>query len=164
MLDFILIKGKGCKKNIPEAFEYLKKGCELKHDIGCTNGGIVSITQPEVHGDNKSAVVKQGMKMLETACLEHKNDKACFFLAGVHMGGVEGAVDRNIVEAYKMSLKSCELGNPQACANVSQMHVRGDGVQKNQQLAEVFRKRAIELQKEIKETQQPLTFGQGIPV
>lgn len=140
----------------------MKKGCEFKDEIGCTNAGIIATSSPEVQGNDRINVVNDGLKMLEKSCLEYKTDKACFFLSGVHLKGIEGVRPKNLAEAYRVSLLSCEYGNPYACANVSQMHARGEGAQKNEQLAETFKKRAIELEKGIKETQKQLLFGHGI--
>lgn len=140
----------------------MKKGCEFNDEIGCTNAGIVAATSPEVQGDDRAKVINDGLKMLDKACREYKTDKACFFLSGIYMKGIEGVVQKNLAEAYKLSLVSCEYGNPYACANVSQMHARGEGAQKNQELAETFKKRALELEREVKQVQRQITFGQGI--
>ena len=99
--------------------------------------------------------------MLHKAC-DLKNEKACFSLASIYMRGIEGVVKSDFVEAYKLNLKSCEYRNPYACANLSRMHERGEGAEKNPKLAQTFKERALELQKELTEIQQTLQFGQGI--
>ena len=77
--------------------------------------------------------------------------------------------------AYKYSIKACEQGyillviliyghtifhcqmlllrsficrNIFACANTSRMYHRGEGVEKNAELAEVYKKRVIEMEKQ----------------
>ncbi|OXU27670.1 hypothetical protein TSAR_003741 [Trichomalopsis sarcophagae] len=154
--------GKGCKKDMNDAFTYMKKGCEFNDEIGCTNAGILAVSSPEIQSNDRAKVINDGLKMLDKSCREYKTDKACFFLAGIYMSGIEGVVQKNLAEAYKLSLIACEHNNPYACANVSQMHARGEGAQKNEELAQTFKKRALELERELKSTQSGIKFGQGI--
>lgn len=140
----------------------MKKGCDLDDSTGCTNAGILSITNEKIQGDDKPGVVKSGIAMLTKAC-ENKTEKACFFLSGLYYRGVDNAIDKNMVQSYKFALKACEYGNPYACANVAQMHTRGEGgIEKNPKMAEIFKNRAIELEKDIKEYRRQIKFGQGI--
>ncbi|XP_043686640.1 cytochrome c oxidase assembly factor 7 homolog [Vespula pensylvanica] len=154
-----LIVGKGCKTDINEAYKYHQKACDLNNDNGCLHAGVLAITN-QIE-DDYSTQINKGVNMLKKACYQLHSEKACFFLSGVYMNGIENHVEKNFKEAYKLSLKSCEYGNPYACANVSQMHLRGDGVKKDSELAKIFQERADQLVKELKRSPS-LKFQQGI--
>jgi len=71
------------------------------------------------------------------------------------------AVSRDMKKAFDFAYKACELRNMYACANLSQMYARGDGVEKDKLLAEHFRKVAVTMQNEVKK-QNTLEFQQGL--
>lgn len=108
------------------------------------------------------------------------NGNACFYLSGMHIAGAEGpiasAIDsqplissssesklmkpkkqtndfiiqKDMAKAFTFTYKACELNNMYACANLSQMYARGEGTEQNPEKAEKFKKRANELQDEVK--------------
>lgn len=165
ILDNVLsVIGKGCEKDLPEAYKYLTKGCELNDEDGCVHAGILGTSKDNVGEMDRTTLIQASLKQLRKACDMFNSEKGCFYLSGIYLGGLNGAVEKNYKEAYKLSLKSCELGNPYACANISQMHARGDGVQKNDALAETFKKRATELYDELKNLKPELKFHEGIDV
>jgi len=45
--------------------------------------------------------------------------------------GIKDVCAKDMTEAFKYSLKACELGNLGGCVNVSQMYSKGDGTEKN---------------------------------
>ncbi|KAJ8950779.1 hypothetical protein NQ318_011272 [Aromia moschata] len=49
-----------------------------------------------------------------------------------------------------------------SCANLSQMYSKGDGVEKNSELSEQYKARALEIQKEL-QSNKTLTFQEGLP-
>ncbi|CAK9811426.1 Cytochrome c oxidase assembly factor 7 homolog [Anthophora plagiata] len=157
--DFRAI-GKGCEKNIKEAFKYMRKACDLDDSRGCLHSGVLAMG-PEELEPSKETRISMGIQYLKKAC-DLNQEKACFYLSGVYLKGVEGYVEKNLKEAYLLSLKSCEFGNPYACANVSLMHKKGDGVQQNTELAKSFRTKAEDLLNQIKKHQKQLKFHQGI--
>ncbi|XP_064556605.1 cytochrome c oxidase assembly factor 7 homolog [Drosophila montana] len=65
-------------------------------------------------------------------------------------------------KAFQFAHKACELSNMYACANLSQMYARGDGIEKNEKEAEKYRKLALEMQEEVKKQQETLSFKQGV--
>lgn len=112
-----------------------------------------------------------------------KNALACFYLSGMHISGVheknysESIMDssqppnsssadyiipKDMKKAFYFSQRACELGNMYACANLSQMYAKGDGVEKNEANAEKFKKLSLEMQDEVKKAQPALSFQQGI--
>lgn len=110
------------------------------------------------------------------------NGNACFYLSGMLISGAEGpiaiknkssellkssteknlpktvvkpkdfVIEKNMEKAFSFTYKACELKNMYACANLSQMYARGEGTEKNPENAEKFKKKAIELQEEMKNT------------
>ncbi|CAG5076540.1 Similar to Coa7: Cytochrome c oxidase assembly factor 7 homolog (Drosophila melanogaster) [Cotesia congregata] len=143
---------------------YVGVGCELGDGIGCVKAGLLATSPRYKFLDNRAEQVALGMKMLSKGCFEHDRDEGCFYLSGIFLGGLKDDVEPNLTEAYKLSIKSCEAGNPYACANLSQMHARGEGAEKNESLAELFKERALVLHKELKKVQKQIEFGQGIDV
>ncbi|CAK9801026.1 Cytochrome c oxidase assembly factor 7 homolog [Anthophora quadrimaculata] len=156
----IQVIGKECKKNVIEAFKYMQKACDLNEPRGCLHSGVLAMSSDELK-QSKEIRIPMGMQYLKKAC-DLNEEKACFYLSGIYLKGIEGYVEKNFKEAYLLSLKSCESGNPYACANISMMHKKGDGVQQNTELAKTFRTRAEYLLKEVKKHQKQLKFHQGI--
>ncbi|XP_053984756.1 cytochrome c oxidase assembly factor 7 homolog [Hylaeus volcanicus] len=157
--DYNLI-GRGCEKNIMEAYKYMTKGCDLNDGKGCYHAGAFAVSN-EVLEKDKATQIAHGMKMLKKAC-DADEEKACFQLSGILLSGIQGYVEKDFREAYKLSLKCCEFGNPFACANVSIMHRQGDGVQKNESIANAFKERAETLFAELKKQKKQLKFHEGI--
>lgn len=115
------------------------------------------------------------------------NGNACFYLSGMHISGAEGPiaskqtkplisssepttkkpekksneliVEKDMAKAFTFTYKACELKNMYACANLSQMYARGEGTEKNPEKAEIYKKKAIALQDEMKHSKQ-LMFQQ----
>ncbi|KYN36177.1 hypothetical protein ALC56_09478 [Trachymyrmex septentrionalis] len=158
--DFKVV-GKGCEKDIPTAYKYLSKGCELNDEYGCLHAGVLGISKADVGEKDRATQIHASAKYLKKAC-DMYSEKACFYLSCIYLEGLENFIKKDYKEAYKLSLKSCELGNPYACANLSQMHLRGEGAQKNPELATTFKKRAIDLHENLTRKQQELKFHQGI--
>lgn len=71
-------------------------------------------------------------------------------------------VERDMQKAFEFAYKACELRNMYACANLSQMYAKGDGIAKDEKKAEKYKQLAMEMQDEIKKQQQPLNFQQGL--
>lgn len=112
------------------------------------------------------------------------NATACFYLSGMHISGVQKKPEdgisvpspssgkslkdsdfivlKDMKKAFQFAYKACELRNMYACANLSQMYARGDGIEKNEKEAEKYKKMALEMQDEVKKQQETLSFQQGI--
>lgn len=123
------------------------------------------------------------MEYLTKSC-DMNNGNACFYLSGMHISGAEGPiaskeiaplisstesspkkpvakknefiVEKNMEKAFTFSYKACELNNMYACANLSQMYARGEGTEKNPEKADLYKKKAIQLQEEVKNNKQLL--------
>lgn len=70
---------------------------------------------------------------------------------------------RNMARAFQYAMKGCDLGNMYSCANVSQMYAKGEGVEKNDEKAEAYKKMALEMQDQVMNQRNTLTFQEGLP-
>ena len=74
---------------------------------------------------------------LRTACDEGNIAEACHRLSAFYIQGVPSVCEKDMQEAFKYSLKACELGNMGGCVNVSMMYSKGEGTDKNPVAAKV---------------------------
>lgn len=144
----------GEEKNLLQAYDNYKKGCDYKFMPACHNlammygGGKISHKK-----DFKSAA-----KYFEQAC-KGQNHMSCYHLAGLYISG-KGEIEKDMEKAFKYSKMACDGGIMYACSNMSQMYAKGEGVDKNKMLADKYKKMAVEMQASVKEAHRTLTFGQ----
>ena len=62
-------------------------------------------------------------------------------------------------EAYRLSLKGCDLNKYESCANASVMLRKGEGTDKDPEKAAALADKANELHKQEKQDQSTLSFG-----
>lgn len=155
-----LATGKGVKKkDHEEALEYYKKGCKLEEFIACYRAGLLSVA---TSNKNNAQRFKEGISLFEKACSKNNPD-ACFHLSAICMeGNEEAGIAKNMQRSFEYAVKACELKNVYACANISLMYKKGDGVQKNDEMSEKYKAKAVEIQNELKEQRQ-ITFQEGLP-
>jgi cytochrome c oxidase assembly factor 7 len=104
---------------------------------------------------------QKGLELLDKGCKGNDN-LCCYYIGSLYITGIKEAnIQKDMNKARRYSEKGCELGNIHACVNVSQMYQRGDGVAKDEEKGEMYKKRALELQDELVKQQQTLTFQQG---
>ncbi|SPP89636.1 cytochrome c oxidase assembly factor 7 homolog [Drosophila guanche] len=180
----ILGKGKSGSKGEPRvAYQYYEKGCNLNDSDACLHSGLLLVSRSMPKEIDRN--VPKGLELLTKSC-DMNNANACFYLSGMHISGVQtrtepGAVPassgptpaktlkdsdyivlKDMKKAFQFAFKACELRNVYACANLSQMYARGDGIEKNEKEAEKYKKLALEMQEEIKKQQDTLGFQQGV--
>lgn len=103
----------------------------------------------------------------------------CHYLSGMYMTGVpknvadfnphrpdknkniEFLIKKDMTQAFHFAKKACELGNMFACANVSMMLGKGEGVEKDPEESKKYFNLALELQK-AHETTKEVKFQQGL--
>lgn len=103
------------------------------------------------------------------------NGNACFYLSGMFISGVfkkeerpknpqpnDYLIEKDMKSAFEFATKACDLNNMYACANLSQMYMRGDGTEKNEKKAEQLKKKALEMQEQVKKHQAEVKFQQGL--
>ncbi|XP_017461769.1 PREDICTED: cytochrome c oxidase assembly factor 7 homolog [Rhagoletis zephyria] len=177
-------KGKSGSKGDPRsAYTYYEKGCILNDPDACLHTGLLLVSR-SMHKEIDRNVPK-GIEFLSKSC-DMNNATACFYLSGMHISGVQKKAEisthlstpdtnkkaaskdsdfilqKDMKKAFEFAFKACELRNMYACANLSQMYARGDGIEKNDKEAEKYKKMALEMQDEVKKQQQTLDFQQGI--
>jgi len=114
------------------------EACERNQAGACNNAGLVY--QTGVAGSTIEKDMSKAVELFQKACdYGHKN--GCFNLSTVYLTGKDG-IPKDMKKAYELSLKSCEMMHPWGCANVSRMYAIGDGVEKNTQEAEKFKRLA----------------------
>ncbi|KAK8723157.1 hypothetical protein OTU49_011868 [Cherax quadricarinatus] len=141
-----------------EAYDYYLKGCSAGNADSCLNGGLLCVSNTPVNAQREKDY-KQGLELLDKACLGN-NALSCYYISGIFIQGVKDAINKDMSKAFSYSLKACELGNMYACANISQMYHKGDGVEKNEEKSKEYKEKALDMQKQLKE-QMEIQFQQG---
>ncbi|XP_023162293.1 cytochrome c oxidase assembly factor 7 homolog [Drosophila hydei] len=172
-------KGKSGSKGEPRvAYQYYEKGCNLNDSDACLHSGLLLVSRSMPKEIDRN--VPKGLQFLTKSC-DMNNANACFYLSGMHISGVQKKPEdvpaaaqaktlkdtdyivlKDMKKAFQFAYKACELRNMYACANLSQMYARGDGIDKNEKEAEKYKKLALEMQEEEKKQQETLSFQQGV--
>ncbi|KAG8183004.1 hypothetical protein JTE90_017092 [Oedothorax gibbosus] len=143
--------GKGMESgDCTEAFNHYKKSCDLGYANGCLHTGVM-LTRKSEYPNSKNPVALDpatGIKYLEKAC-SGGNATACYFASGMYIAGSD-AVPRDRTKASELSLKACDGGNIFSCMNLSRMYRIGDGVEKDEKMAEVYKNKAREIRDDYK--------------
>ncbi|KAK4015717.1 hypothetical protein OUZ56_030691 [Daphnia magna] len=152
------LTGKGCQADQPKALEYFKKGCSLGEADSCLYAGLLCTSNNEKH--QVKLDYPQGMGFLNQSC-DKGNHNGCYYLSGMYLSGVPNILEKNMTMAYNYSMKACELGNIYACANVSRMYSKGDGVAQNPELASKYKSKVLEMEKEMRGHFRPIEMERG---
>jgi len=161
-----------------QAYKYYERGCELKDPDSCLHSGLIMVSKAMSTTIERD--VLKGFDALTKSC-KMDNGTACFYLSGMYISGVtkkdktpnspqtdaplnpaDYVVQKDMKKAFDFAARACELNNMYACANLAQMYMRGDGTEKNEKKAEQFKKKALEMQDEVKKKQTELKFQQGL--
>ena len=98
----------------------------------------------------------RGLELLDTGC-QGKDTECCHQLSSTFLLGRNNCT-KDMAKAFNYAMKGCELGHLTSCVNVSQMYRRGDGVKKDEGLANEYKERAKKLHKEKKENTVSIEF------
>ncbi|XP_041358914.1 cytochrome c oxidase assembly factor 7B-like [Gigantopelta aegis] len=142
------------EKNGKEIAQYFVKGCENGYVPSCHLAGLLFSTDKIGPGKD----FKKAEHYLQKAC-DQKYAASCYQLSAMFIRGSE-EYPKDMARAFKYSLRSCDMNHMYACSNVSQMYKKGDGVVKNLNLAEKFRKKAKELFEAQKVPEKPIAFSE----
>jgi len=154
--------GKMCNKDGDQAYDYFKKGCELGYTSSCLSAGLLD--SAKVNKNYIRTVPPNpalGRDYYKKACDEGDLAEACHRYSALFIKGVKNVCEKNMAEAFKYSLKACELGNLGGCVNVSVMYSKGDGTDKNPVAAKEYGDIASEMMAQLKEAQNQIGFAQG---
>jgi len=172
--------GKGCQRDVEAASALFARGCDLGWPASCLNIGMLEQLQsdtkigPVEGGGIESGGVSQ-KEMTKTKEPDHQKaldyfKKACdggvadgcHRYASTYIGGVEGAVEKNMSEAFTYAMKGCELGHFESCVNVSVMYKKGEGVEANEKLFKRFANIATDIMRQQRDNQERTKFQQGV--
>lgn len=143
-----------------KAYQYMRKGCLLNDGGACLYTGMMIVSTDDI-GVEKSEVIKEGLEMMKRACFDLKEVKACSTLGTYYLNGVSNFIEKDLKQAYKLLEKGCDSQDMSSCFTLSQMLIRGIGCEKNEKLAYEFRKKAQEIQEDMRKNQE-MQFQQGI--
>jgi len=154
--------GKGCQKDPDLAYQFFRKGCDLKYANSCLNAGILEASPitDKRYARTEPLDPKMASELFKRAC-EGDIGEGCYRYASMFIKGVEGVIQKDMEEAFKFSLKACELGDLSGCVNTSMMFARGDGVEKNPEKAEQYGRLSQQMIAQMREDQAQLDFAQG---
>ncbi|KAH8386741.1 hypothetical protein KR093_002378 [Drosophila rubida] len=140
-------------RDVPKGLQFLTKSCDMNNATACFY----------LSGMHISGVQK---KPEDVAATTTTTTPAAAAAAGGKTVAVIKDTDyivlKDMKKAFQFAYKACELRNMYACANLSQMYARGDGIEKNEKEAEKYKKLALEMQDEVKKQQETLSFQQGV--
>ncbi|KAI8035005.1 cytochrome c oxidase assembly factor 7 homolog [Drosophila gunungcola] len=139
-------------RNVPKGLEFLTKSCDMNNATACFYLSGMHISGVQKKPDQSAATASAGSGPVAPP----KDGKT------TPLKDSDYIVLKDMKKAFQFAHKACELRNMYACANLSQMYARGDGIEKNEKEAEKYKKLAIEMQDEVKKQQETLGFQQGV--
>jgi len=156
--------GKGCTKNGDLAFDFYNRGCDLGYHSSCLSAGLLDLANPKSEGYTRTTAPnpKNGLRLLKKACDEGGIAEACYRYGASFIRGESNYCVKDMDEAFKYCLKGCELGSLGGCTNIAIMYRKGDGCEKNEELANQYGEVVKEMMEQLKETQESWKSGQGI--
>jgi len=158
--------GKACSKDPDLAYDYFRKACDSGYYTSCLNVGLLDSAAMGSRGyERKSppdpSVARDSYKK---ACdygdVNGGQAESCHRYASMFIKGTKGACEKNMEEAFKYSLKACELGNMAGCVNVSMMYAKGEGTEKNPVVAKEYGDIASEMMAQFRQEQARQKFQQ----
>ena len=125
-------------KDPEKAMSLFQESCAKKSPGACNNAGLMY--QKGVKGSTIEKDLPKAIELFTKAC-DYGHRNGCFNLSAIYLTGKDG-IPKDMKKAFELSLKSCEMSHPWGCVNVSRMYTLGDGVEKNPQEAEKFKRLA----------------------
>ena len=125
-------------KDPQKALSLFHRACDQQSSGACNNAGLVY--QNGVKGSLIQKDINKAAEMFTKSC-DYGHPNGCFNLSVIYLTGKDG-IPKDLTKAFELSLKSCSMMHPWACANVSRMYSVGDGIEKNPQEAEKYKRLA----------------------
>ena len=135
------------------ALRYYEKSCDLGLAGGCFNAAQLRMTDKVKSQANTDKTIS----LLDRACTL-KDGEACYRLSAFYLMGT--FVEKNLTKAFELAKTGCESGNMFACNNLSLMYKHGNGTEKNQTLSLEAKKRAKELNEQLKKKQPTVSLNE----
>lgn len=88
---------------------------------------------------------------MEKAC-NNRHSEACYIASNIHFAGIEEiGLKPNKSKFLEYSIKACDQNELKGCVNASIVYKKGDGVPVDLELAQKFKEKALDIQRQIKE-------------
>jgi TPR repeat protein len=95
---------------------------------------------------------------LEKAC-NNRHSEACYVASNIHFTGIKDiGLEPNKQKFLEYSIKACNQNELKGCVNASIVYKKGDGVPIDLELAQKFKEKALDIQRQIKE-EKGITFS-----
>jgi len=155
--------GKATNKNVDESYDFFRQGCDLGHNASCLNAGIFDASSASAKNYERTQPPDPVLAsvLYKKACDDGDLPEGCHRYAALFIRGIKGKLEKNMTEAFKYSLKACELGSLGGCVNVSMMYGKGDGVEKDPDASKAYAKIAEEMMNALREQQANLQQQQN---
>lgn len=148
---------KGCEQNIKKSVEYFTKGCQLDDNEGCFYAGQLLSGSDPLYRPSVEPNIKKALEYLEKGCDNTKNGiisgECCFYAHSHYLLGKNGC-EKDLAKAFKLAEKGCEFDNFQSCNNLSQMYGLGSGTPKNEEMAQKYRRKTLDVLEELENQRQ----------
>ncbi|GAU92700.1 hypothetical protein RvY_04748 [Ramazzottius varieornatus] len=166
--------GRGCEPNAEVAFAAHQKACYNKYPVGCYQAALLRWTGQLGAKQDKEL----GKKLFEEGCSQN-DAESCYYLSTMYLPDVKSrkkqqaqssseppeerspAEKENDRKAFEYSQKACNLNHIYACANLHQLFKRGLGCEKNDELADQAKRKAIALRDSYQRPGEGVVFGQA---
>ena len=135
--------GQGTSRSPSRAFALFSEACGRGAPEGCNNAGMLA--RAGADGVEKDGA--RALKFFHKACDEQAFPNSCFMLNVMYLVGQCG-VKKDLPRAFHYAEKACNYGHAWGCVNASRMARIGDGVEKNPEKAEAYKRKAQELSEE----------------
>lgn len=134
-----------------DAAEYYKKGCDAVEPYAgaCLNYGTMI-----EKGDHKVEDPLEARRYFAKGC-DLKDGPSCTSATSTCVRGEF----KDFILAFQFASKGCEMEDYKSCANLSRMYERGDGVEKNAELAQQFKDKYETILGSFQEEKTNVTFG-----
>ena len=145
--------GRGGENNVDKALEFFIKGCEYQYDSNCHNAALLYSSGKVGEGKD---YVKAG-EFLKKGCAQG-NAASCQEMSTYHLLPRPG-FQKDMTKAFEYAKKACDLGHMYGCVNLSIMYKKGDGTEKNLELAKKMEKKAKSIHKKATDAGPGIEFG-----
>ena len=132
----------GCKPNLLDSCQYSFKACDLNLAQGCLNAGVCLNEGLGGLPMNK----QESLVYFNKAC-DDKNPIACNSLFKMYLDGSK-EIPQDKPRALEYAKKACDFEDMFGCWNASLMLKRGDGIPKDEALAEMYRQKVEEIKRQ----------------
>ena len=127
------------------------KGCENGYGESCVHAGTLEMLNPRDNFRSVAGDKANGLALFQRGCDEHAVATACNRVSTLFITGVKDVIAQDMAKAFKYAEKGCELGNLASCYNTARMYANGEGTEKDEAKAKLYRERAEQMHKVLRD-------------